>query len=82
MSPIPPSKIRRAFVDDREGRALLVRDEADRHWVFRWLGRLAAIPVVIAYVIFVWATQYLSWHGSLSLLEQHAFLVPAPLMGL
>lgn len=59
-----------------------VRHEADRHWVFRWLGRLAAVPVVIAYVIFVWATQYLSWHGSLSLLEQHAFLVPAPLMGL
>lgn len=56
--------------------------EAPRFWLFRWMGRLAAVPVVIAYVFFVWATQYLSWHGSLSLLEQHAFLVPAPLFGL
>jgi hypothetical protein len=37
---------------------------------------------VAAYVFLVWLTQYLSWHGSLSLMEQHAFLVPAPLLGL
>ncbi|MCB1228905.1 MAG: DUF4013 domain-containing protein [Verrucomicrobiae bacterium] len=58
------------------------RRELPRHWVFRWFSRLAAIPVVVAYAFFVWATQYLSWHGSFSLLEQHAFLVPAPLLGL
>ncbi len=56
--------------------------ELPRHWSMRWLGRLAALPVAVAYVMFVWLTQYLSWHGSLSLLEQHAFLVPAPLFGL
>lgn len=53
-----------------------------RHWVFRWAARLVAVPVVAAYAVVVFVTQYLSWHGSLSMLEQHAFLVPAPLMGL
>ncbi len=45
-------------------------------------ARLAALPVVALYVFIVWFAQYLSWHGTLSLLEQHAFLVPAPLLGL
>jgi len=62
------------------GRA--VRREENRHGIFRWAGRLAAVPVVATYALIVFITQYLSWHGSLSLLEQHAFLVPAPLMGL
>jgi len=53
-----------------------------RAQVSRWLARLASIPVVATYAFVVWLTQYLSWHGSLSLLEQHAFLVPAPLLGL
>jgi len=58
------------------------RREAPRNRVSRWTARLAAIPVVAVYVFIVWLTQYLSWHGSLGLLEQHAFLVPAPLLGL
>ena len=58
------------------------RREQSRHAIFRWAARLAAVPVVAAYALIVFLTQYLSWHGSLSLLEQHAFLVPAPLMGL
>ena len=62
------------------GRA--ARRDEPRNWVFRWAARFAAIPVVAAYALIVFLTQYLSWHGSLSLLEQHAFLVPAPLMGL
>ena len=53
-----------------------------RFWISRWFARFAALPVVAAYVFIVWLTQYLSWHGPLSLLEQHAFLVPAPLFGL
>ena len=56
--------------------------ETSRIWVSRWLARLAALPVVAIYVLVVWLAQYLSWHGSLSLIEQHAFLVPAPLLGL
>ncbi|HXT40835.1 MAG TPA: hypothetical protein VN887_12550 [Candidatus Angelobacter sp.] len=58
------------------------RRERPCHWFFRWTSRLALIPVVFFYVFFVYLTQYLSWNGSLSLLEQHAFMVPAPLMNL
>ena len=56
--------------------------EASRKWPSRWISGLAAVPVVAAYVFFVWLSQYVSWHGTYSLLEQHAFLVPAPLFGL
>lgn len=45
-------------------------------------AKLAMLPTVAVYVFFVWLTQYLIWHGTLGLLEQHAFLVPAPLLGL
>lgn len=58
------------------------RNGKHRLWFSRWFARLAAVPVVATYAFVVWLTQYLSWHGSLSLLEQHAFLVPAPLLGL
>jgi hypothetical protein len=57
-----------------------LRHEQPRHAVFRWMGRLAVIPVAIIYVLFVYLTQYVSWNGSVSLLEQHAFLVPAPVI--
>ncbi len=56
--------------------------KAPRIWFSRWLSRFAGLPVVATYVFVVWLSQYLSWHGSLSLIEQHAFLVPAPLLGL
>jgi hypothetical protein len=38
--------------------------------------------MALAYVIVVYAAPYLSWNGVWSLLEQHAFLVPAPLLAL
>ena len=53
------------------------RDE-DRSRAVKWLMRIAMVPTAAAYTIGVYATQYLSWYGSFSLLEQHAFLVPAP----
>jgi hypothetical protein len=52
-----------------------------RWWPVRWASRLAMLPVVTLYVVVVYFTQYLSWYGTLSLLEQHAFLVPAPFLG-
>lgn len=58
------------------GRAL--RRHSLSHGFFRWTSRLAAIPVVIVYVVFVYLSQYLSWNGSRGMIEQHAFLVPAP----
>ncbi len=53
-----------------------------RGWVWRWGSRLAMLPVVLAYVVLAYFTQYLSWYGVWSLYEQHAFLVPAPFLGL
>jgi hypothetical protein len=49
-----------------------------RHFVWRWAGRLAGLPVVFAYVLVVFFSQHLSWHGVSSLYEQHAFLLPVP----
>ncbi len=58
------------------GRAL--RHPQPRHGFIRWTSRLALLPVAFAYVLFVYLAQYLSWNGTRGLLEQHAFLVPAP----
>jgi hypothetical protein len=57
-----------------------LRREQPRHVIFRWLARLAILPVALIYVLFVYLMPYLTWNGATSLLEQHAFLVPAPLM--
>ena len=62
------------------GRGL--RQEQPRHGFWRWTSRLGLVPVVGFYVLAVYLTQYLSWHGVLSLIEQHAFLVPAPMLSL
>ena len=59
-----------------------LRRDTDRHWSVRWLGRLAIVPVALAYGIAVFLNPFISWNGIYSLLEQHAFLVPAPLMAL
>ena len=56
--------------------------EQPRHWFPRWVARLGIVPVALVYTLFVYFTPYLSWNGAWSLLEQHAFLVPAPLMAL
>ncbi|MFM1942352.1 MAG: hypothetical protein RI897_1334 [Verrucomicrobiota bacterium] len=62
------------------GRAL--HHPTPRHWIFRHSSRLALVGVAFLYVFFVYLTQYLTWNGTLSLLEQHAFLVPTPLLSL
>tara|TARA_R110002096_G_scaffold74283_17_gene176128 strand:- start:971 stop:2038 length:1068 start_codon:yes stop_codon:yes gene_type:complete len=49
---------------------------------FQWISRIAFVPVALAYALWVFLMQYISWSGSLSLLEQHAFLLPAPLLSL
>jgi hypothetical protein len=51
------------------------RRQLPRHGFFRWASRLVLLLAALLYVVFVYATQYLSWDGSWSLLEQHAFLV-------
>lgn len=53
-----------------------------RFFLFRWLARFGALPVVAIYVFFSFLMQYLSARGSYSLFEQHAFLTPVPFIGL
>jgi hypothetical protein len=53
-----------------------------RHWFFRWTGRLSMVPVTMIFVIIVFFSQFLSWHGVWSLYEQHAFLLPVPFVGM
>ena len=56
--------------------------EKPRFWLLCIVARLGMLPVVAFYVLIVYFTQYLSWHGVWSLYEQHAFLLPAPFVGL
>ena len=58
------------------------RRDVPRHWWWRWMSRLAMLGAALWYVVLVYFTQYLSWYGVWSLYEQHAFLVPAPFLGL
>jgi hypothetical protein len=51
-------------------------------FMLRQLSRLAAIPIVLFFVLIVFLTQYTSWNGVASLFEQHAFLVPVPFLGM
>jgi Protein of unknown function (DUF4013) len=62
------------------GRA--VHHQQPRFFLFRWLARGAAIPVIVFYVFIVFFTQYTSFLGPASILEQHAFLVPVPFLAL
>jgi hypothetical protein len=59
-----------------------VKREKPRFFLFRWMARFAAVPVVLYYVLIVFFTQYTSWFGPVSLFEQHAFLLPVPFIGL
>jgi len=62
------------------GRAL--HHSQPRFFLFRWLARVAAIPVVAIYVFILFFTQYTSFLGPASILEQHAFLLPVPFLSL
>lgn len=58
------------------------RRPVPRHGLFRWAGRLAVVPVALAYVVVVFVSQHIGWQGIGSLYEQHAFLLPVPFAGL
>jgi hypothetical protein len=57
------------------------RRDRPRHWFWRLAARGAIVPLAAAYVLIIYFTQYLSWHGVASLYEQHAFLLPVPFLG-
>jgi hypothetical protein len=54
------------------------RREQPRNFFIRLLARLAELPIVGFYVLVLFFTQYVSWSGAWSLLEQPPFLLPAP----
>lgn len=57
------------------------KSETKRFWLSRWGMRIAAVPIALAYVVWIFIMQYFQWSGEVSLLlEQHAFLLPAPLL--
>ncbi len=56
--------------------------EEPRFFLFRWGARLGTLPLVAIYAFIAFFTQFLSWNGSYSLFEQHAFLTPVPFLGL
>ncbi|MCX4244520.1 hypothetical protein [Paraliomyxa miuraensis] len=53
-----------------------------RHFALRAVAWLIVVPVAGAYAVVLYFTQYLSWYGTWSLYEQHAFLLPVPFLGL
>jgi hypothetical protein len=70
----------RLFMGWAVGRAM--HRQQPRHFVFRWLARGLAIPVILFYLLILFFTQYTSYLGPASLLEQHAFLLPVPFIGM
>ncbi len=52
-----------------------------RNWFFAATGLVSMLPTAGLYVLLVVLTQYISWEGGKSLVEQHAFLLPRPFTG-
>lgn len=48
--------------------------------VSRWLARIAMVPVVGFYLLFVYGSQYTSWDGLQTWIQQHAILIPIPFL--
>lgn len=59
------------------GWALARASRRDRpaHWAVRWPARLAAVPIVFAYVFVLYFMQFIGEHGKGVLFEHHAFLM-------
>ncbi|WP_345327270.1 DUF4013 domain-containing protein [Novipirellula rosea] len=49
--------------------------------VSRWSVRLLMLPVVGIYLAFLQLSQYTSWDGLMTWIQQHAILLPIPFMG-
>ena len=54
---------------------------ANRNFISIWFSRLAIIPIVFIFAGIVFLSRYTSWYGDWSLFEQHALLIPIPLLG-
>jgi hypothetical protein len=64
-------------------RRAINREPGGRLWHrgIRWTFRLLTLPVVFTYLFFVYLSQLTSWDGLATWIQQHAFLVPVPFVG-
>jgi hypothetical protein len=74
---LTPARLLAGWAYARSGRR-----ETPRHWLLRWMGRLAILPAALLYVLVVFLAQYTSWDGVMSLYDQHAFLIPVPFLNM
>jgi hypothetical protein len=60
------------------------KPEPSGKWAFisRWTVRLLMPPVVGTYLLFVYLSQYVTWDGLQTWVQQHAVLVPIPFVGI
>ncbi|WP_148618807.1 hypothetical protein [Mariniblastus fucicola] len=58
------------------GRA--AKKEKPVRWWLRYPIQFFAAPVSLLFAVIFYLTRYISWNGTLSLLENHVFLLPAP----
>ncbi len=49
-------------------------------WFSRWMVRLLMPAVVGVYLLFVYVSQYISWDGLDTWVQQHAILIPVPFL--
>ena len=54
------------------------RREAPRHFLSRYASWLGMMPVALFYALVVYLSQFINYYGSWRLLEQPAFMLPAP----
>lgn len=47
-------------------------------WWLRYPIQFFAAPISLTFAVILYLTRYISWNGTLSLLENHVFLLPAP----
>jgi len=54
------------------------KKEKPVRWWLRYPIQFFAAPVAFSFAVILYLTRYISWNGTLSLLENHVFLLPAP----
>jgi len=54
------------------------KKEKPVRWWLRYPIQFFAAPVSFSFAVIFYLTRYISWNGTLSLLENHVFLLPAP----
>lgn len=53
------------------------KQNASRWWL-RWPAIILALPIAATFVLIMFGSRYVSWHGAYSMIENHVFLLPAP----